>query len=182
MNGFFTNDLKTYVNLSVPKSDPNRKGKVKEPFSVKFNDGSIVRVAIVEFKDFSNTILVDEDDIKVNVSDKTTKGEWRFSDTYGIGPEITTNGARIAHLGERIAYGTITPAEEATANAKLMAASKEMKEALESLCGAILFGLGKGAIQTSVAMAIAALDKANGHAYEPVKYLYSEPLRKLAEF
>ena len=104
MNGFFTNDLKTYVNLSVPKSDPNRKGKVKEPFSVKFNDGSIVRVAIVEFKDFSNTILVDEDDIKVNVSDKTTKGEWRLSDTYGIGQEITTNGARIAHLGERIAY------------------------------------------------------------------------------
>jgi len=31
-------------------------------------------------------------------------------------------------------------------------------------------------------MAMAALDKANGHAYEPVKHLYSDPIRNLPEF
>jgi hypothetical protein len=182
MNGFFTNDLKTYVNLSVPKSNPNRKGKVNEPFTVKMNDDSKVRVAVVEFKDFSKTILVDEQDVKSVQEEQTTKGEWKVNDAYGIGPEIAVGATRIAHMGERIAYGTITSTEEAIANAKLMAASKEMKEALESLTGAILFGLGKGSIQTSVAMAMAALDKANGNAYDPVKHLYSDPIRNLPEF
>jgi hypothetical protein len=182
MNGFFTNDLKTYINLSVPKSNPNRKGKVKEPLTVKMNDESKVRVAVVEFTDFSKTILVGEEDVKSVQAEQTTKGEWQVNDTYGIGPEIAVGATRIAHMGKRLAYGTMTSTEEAKANAKIMAAAKEMKEALESLTGAILFGMGKGSIQTSVAMAMAALDKANGDAYDPVKHMYSDPIRNLPEF
>lgn len=61
---------------------------------------------------------------------KHTPGPWFFNNTYNVGPEVQTGATRIAHLGERVAYGTLCSKEEAIANAKLIAAAPDLLEAL----------------------------------------------------
>lgn len=79
---------------------------------------------------------------------------------------------RIAHLGARIAYGTLANQETAKANAVLAASSKELYEALQSLEGAVLSGFGT---EKSIEMAIAALNKAKGIKTEQRQMPVSTP-------
>lgn len=53
---------------------------------------------------------------------KHTPGPWRMNNPYKVGPEVTAKGMRIAHLSDRIAYGTLY-SEQAEANAILIAAA-----------------------------------------------------------
>ena len=56
VNGFFTGDGKTFINVAVGKSSPNRKGDV-----VKITERDGVKWALVQFRDFSEEIRFDED-------------------------------------------------------------------------------------------------------------------------
>lgn len=63
---------------------------------------------------------------------KHTAGPWRRHNPYGVGFEIRpVNGGRVAHLGPRLAYGSIgISSEEEQANAMLMEESPQMLEVL----------------------------------------------------
>lgn len=55
-NGFFTNDNKVYINLDLPKSNPNRKGNVLSIMPANsFAYPTLQRVE-VKFRDYSETI------------------------------------------------------------------------------------------------------------------------------
>jgi hypothetical protein len=63
---------------------------------------------------------------------KHTAGPWRSDNPYGVGVEIRpSTGGRLAHLGSRLAYGSIgVTGEEEQANGMLIAESPQMLETL----------------------------------------------------
>lgn len=63
INGFFSTDKTTFVNIAVPKSSPNRIGKVieinKEFFVTDVNGvKTCYPFAVVQFRDFKENIAL----------------------------------------------------------------------------------------------------------------------------
>lgn len=89
---------------------------------------------------------------------KHTPGPWRMNNTYKVGPEVTAKGMRIAHLGDRIAYGTLY-SEQAEANAILIAAAPELLEVLEEIKGR--FGVYLSESEVAMSTDYTLLERAN---------------------
>lgn len=58
LNGFFNKDRSVFINCAVSKSSGNRKGKVISTHEIKDENGKVFTFAKVQFRDFSENILL----------------------------------------------------------------------------------------------------------------------------
>lgn len=67
-NGFFTSDNKTYIDLSLPKSNPNRAGEVINIKSANLAAYPTLKTVTVKFPDYEADISAfDLDEMNENI-------------------------------------------------------------------------------------------------------------------
>lgn len=67
-NGFFSSDNKTYINLEVSKSSPNRKGEVISIVSANMAAYPTLKRVEVKFRDYTESIAAyDLDEVNENI-------------------------------------------------------------------------------------------------------------------